>query len=166
MIVGQESGINGSSSDENKTPIEGRSNKESGNDYNNDPKLFRDYFDVVYDNLSKLKHEEADKTGKEKVRKKKNSKRRKKKRRRKKNKRKKKYKKRYKSFGSKLEYGEDYENGDIDYQDDYAGTMKFISRKKLDKMKKRKKNRKQKKRRRHRKKKKQNKRKWKTITLN
>ena len=166
VIVGQNSGINGSSPDENKTPIEGRSNKESGNDYNNDPELVRDYVDLVYDNFSMLKDKEADKKDKEKVRKKKDRKRRKKKRRRKKNKRKKKYKKRYESLGSKLEYGEDYENRDIDYQDDYGGTMKFISRRKLDKMKKHKKKRRQKKRRRRRNKKKQKKRKWKTITLN
>ena len=136
VIVGKNSGINGSSLDENKTPREGRRTKESGSDYNNDLESFRDYFDVVYDNLRMLKDEEADKTDEGKLVKKKNKKRRKKKRRRKKNKRNKKYKKRFNSLSLESEHGQDYENGDIDYQDDYGGTMKFISREKLDKMKK------------------------------
>ena len=160
VIVGQNSDPNDFSSNENNTSIRQGSSKEFGNNYNSDPDLVvvptGDYFDVVYDNFSMLKDEKANKEDKVKERKRyKKSK--KKKRRRQKNKRNKYRKKHMKDFlGSKLEYGEDYE-------EDYGGTMKFIPRSKLHKMKI-KKNRRQKKRRRR--KKKDKRRNWRTITLN
>lgn len=122
----------------------------------------RDYFDVVYDNFNMLKEkdEKADKEGKEKKGKKRFKK---KKRRQQKKKRKKKYKKKQ-YLGSFLEYGEDYKIGDINYYEDYGGTMKFIPRSKLNK-KKNKKNKKKKKRRRRWKKSKEKRRKWKAIRI-
>ena len=142
-------------------------NKKFGKNYNSDPELVfkpkRDYFDLVYDNFNMLKDEKANKEGDEKKGKERFKK---KKRRQQKKKRKKKHKKKHYP-STLLEYGDDYKNSDIDYLEDYGGTMKFIPRFKLNK-KKNKKNKKMKKKKRRRrwKKNKEKRRKWKAVHLN
>ena len=145
------------------TPPE-RSNKKFGNNINSDPELVfkpkRDYVDVEYDNFNMLKDEKANKEGAETKRKRRPKK---KKRRQQKKTRRKKYRKKHYPSSNLLEYGDEY--GDIDYQEDYGGTMKFIPRSKLNK-RKNKKNKMKKKRRRLWKKNKEKRRKWKAVHLN
>ena len=135
-----------------------------------DPELIfepiRDYVAIAYDDLSMLKAKQEMKERNDKKRNTKKKKNKKNKKRKKKKRRKKKHKKKWRNFNSNSneEFGEDYENGVLDYQEDYGGTMRFVPKNQLRKRKKTLK--KGKKRRRQRKRKKDKiANKWKTISL-